>query len=209
MPMLVDANGLPVVQIADDNIVPLRGAKPKLNEGGFMPRGGMGRSAEVVQFPQRRPAPPPEGRSPYQGHPDQYIMERAHGIRPDPMSIGAVKPQAPSQSPYDAAVARQRGRPEPSDFDQSIALLKRALNSTNPKTQANIEAAFAKFSPVERYFVEQKLGVPLGPVAPRPSAEVVRMPGFEGPLPQGRNPGQWIRGGLQGDGKPVYPKLVE
>jgi hypothetical protein len=204
MPMLVDANGLPVVQIADDNVTPLRGAKPKLLEGGFMPRGGMGRSAEVVQFPQQRPTPPPQGRP----HPDQYIIDRANGVRPDPMSIGSVLKNQ-QVSPYDAAVARQKGRPEMSQFDKDISLLKRALNSTNPKTQANIEEAFAKFSPVERMFVEKKLGAPLGAPAPRPSAEVVRMPGFEGPLPRGRNPGQWIRGGLQGDGKPVYPKLVE
>jgi hypothetical protein len=186
MPMLVDANGLPVVQIADDNVTPLRGAKPKLLEGGFMPRGGMGRSAEVLPFPQS------VGR---------VINDKA--------KLMEAHPEGPSRSAYDAAVARQKGRPEPSDFDQSIALLKRALNSTNPQTQANIEAAFAKFSPVERMFVEKKLGAPLGAPAPRPSAEVVRMPGFEGPLPRGSNPGQWIRGGLQGDGKPVYPKLVE
>jgi hypothetical protein len=186
MPMLMPIPGLPVEEVASDNVIPFRGAKPPLLEGGFMPRGGSGRSAEVVQFPQS------VGR---------VINDKA--------KLMEAHPEGPSRSAYDAAVARQKGRPEPSDFDQSIALLKRALNSTNPKTQANIEAAFAKFSPVQRYFVEQKLGMPLGPVAPRPSAEVVRIPGFEGPLPQGRNPGQFIRGGLQGDGKPVYPKLVE
>jgi hypothetical protein len=267
MPMLMDAIGLPVVDAAAD-VIPFRGAKPKLLEGGFMPRGGSGRSAEII--PQSR----------VWGRAIERDLERT------------APPKMTDSQAYDAAVARQKGRtqtidlrggeklqPRPVDeimkgpmsyqdrmaetpvvgsqrgdlksFNADIARIRGALN--DPRQQSKMAEVWAKLTPKQQQLLEQYLGSPpatqtpvsrfqghpdqhilerahgirpdpmsVGAALPTPPAAppaqppvplgpatVVRIPGYEGPIPRGRNPGQWIRGGLQGDGKPVYPKLVE
>jgi hypothetical protein len=242
--MLMAAPGLPVEEAAAD-VIPFRGAKPPLLEGGFMPRGGRGRSADII--------------------PQERVWGRA--IERD---LAKTAPQKmPDSQAYDAAVARQTGaRKEKafeakidaadrralapqSSFDADIARIRGALN--DPNQQAKMAEVWKKLTPRQQELLQQYLSSPPAPQTPvsrfqghpdqyilerahgiRPDpmsvgaamptppaappaqspvplgpATVLRHPGFQGPITPAPNPGQWIRGGLQGDGKPVYPKLVE
>jgi hypothetical protein len=149
--------------------------------------------ADVTPFPPKGPRPMNlEGG-----------MSRAGG------GGGRVIPfQKPAQQPartYDDAVAAQKdaGRATPADF----SLVRQALNSQDPRTQGHIQEIWSKMSPQQQSMLQQRLFGSMSP-APQQSATVSRFPGYEGPLPAGRNPGQWINGGLKGDGKPSYPSLV-
>jgi hypothetical protein len=189
-----------MLNVADVTPFPPKGPRPMNLEGGMSRAGGGGRVGEVVRFPN-------------QFERTFNKFDRENPVKPADKYQAAVDAQVAArknalfESKIDAADAKAMsapvGRASPADF----ATVRQALNSQDPRTQGHIQEIFSKMTPQQQSMLQQRLFGSMSP-APQQSATVSRFPGYEGPLPAGRNPGQWINGGLKGDGKPSYPSLV-
>jgi hypothetical protein len=178
-----------MLNVADVTPFPPKGPRPMNLEGGMSRAGGgYGRGGEVIRFP------------------NQFERTFNKFDRENP-----VKPADKYQAAVDAQVAARAapqpapsGRASPADF----ATVRQALNSQDPRTQGHIQEIFSRMTPQQQTMLQQRLFGSMSPTPAPQSATISRIPGYEGPLPAGRNPGQWINGGLKGDGKPSYPSLV-
>jgi hypothetical protein len=144
-----------------------RGQNSWLNYG---PQGAKNRTAktEDTTFADQKVGLMPEWTTLYSNSKKTAPLSLAAGASGD----NVVSFQRAPKRTFDDAVAEQKPSVNPNRPDPDISLIRQALNSKDPQTQAHLEQVWGTLSPRDRAFLEERLSQPVKPISPYDAANL-------------------------------------